>query len=121
MNNVVPIDIIEGLVYTLLSATGDPAAGVFANLMETAVNTTLASGQGQTLTQKLTTTVANLYTDLGNQLTAVMNQEYNGENAILMDWGRLQQIGPLTLVTGYNGLGLSTTDESNIESAAIKG
>jgi hypothetical protein len=89
--------------------------------METAVNTTLAAGQGQTLTQKLITTVGTLYSDLGSQLTAVTNQANNGENAILMDWGRLQQIGPLTQVTGYNGLGLSTTDESGIEAAAIKG
>ena len=31
------------------------------------------------------------------------------------------QIGPLTGVTGYNGLGLSTTDETDIEAAALKG
>lgn len=121
--NVVAIDVIEGMLYTLLGATGDPGAGVFANLMSMSVNTGLAAGGAnqQALTQQITTTAADLYDDLGKQIAFLGQQASNGENAILQDWGRLQIVGPLSQRTGYNSLGISADQESAIVAAAAKG
>jgi hypothetical protein len=121
--NPIPIDIIEGILYTALGATGDTGMGVFANLMETAVNTAVAAGgnQAESLTQSLLTTVGTLYSDLATQFQVLQQNQANGENAILQDWGRLQQIGPLTLINGYNGLGLNADQFATIEAAALKG
>lgn len=121
--NVVALDVIEGVLYTLLSATGDAGAGVFANLMSMGVNTGLAAGgdNAAALTQEITTTAAELYDDLGKQVAFLGQQADNGENAILQDWGRLQIIGPLTQRTGYNSLGITDEQESAIVEAAAKG
>lgn len=118
--NPVPVQIVEGILYTVLSATGDPAAGVFANLMETAVNTAMAV-PGNTLNQELATTVGNLYSDLSNQFQNVIDALGTAEKSILTDWGRLQIIGNATSCSGYNCLGFDTTTPSTIEAAAING
>jgi len=121
--SVVAIDFIEGILYTLLGATGDPAAGVFANMMSMGVNSVLAAGgqNADDLQSEIDTTVADLYTDLASAFEVLVDQNANGETAILSDWGRLQQIGPLTQVTGYNGLGLDADDVADVQTAAGKG
>lgn len=121
--NAVALDVIEGILYTLLGATGDPAAGVAANLMSMSVNTALAAGgdSAESLTQEITAEVSQLYAQLGTAFQVLTDQSANGETAILTDWGRLQLIGPLTEITGYNGLGLTSTDVSNLQAAATKG
>ena len=121
--NVVAIDIIEGILYTALCATGDPALGAFANLMEMGVNTVMAAGgsSAQQLTQTIQTTVADLYSDLGTAMTAITQAASNGENLILQDWGRLKKAGPLTEFTGYNGLGITSDSEVTIEEDTRKG
>ena len=120
--NVVAIDIIEGILYTVLSAA-DPVLGVFANLMEMGVSAAEDAGEStaQQLTQSITTTVAKLYSDLGTQMQLLMDQTSNGENLILSDWGRLKLAGPLTEIPGYNGLGISDDDQATIEIYAKKG
>ena len=118
--NPVPVEIIEGILYTVLCATGNKAVGVFANLMETAVNTALAV-PGNTLNQKLATTVGNLYTDLSDQFQNVIDALGIAEKSILTDWGRLEIIGKATNCSGYNCLGFSTTTPAAIEAAAIQG
>jgi hypothetical protein len=124
---VVPIDIIEGMLYTILNAFGGIAGGqlgigigMVANLMATATTSALAAPH-ETLSQKLATTVGNLYNDLAQQFLALQQQENNGENAILEDWGRLSAIGPRSEISGYNGLGISSSNISNIETQAIQG
>jgi hypothetical protein len=124
---VVPIDLVEGMVYTILNAFGGIAGGqigiglgILANLISTATTSVLASPR-ETLSQKVATTVGNLYSDLGQQFLALQQQENNGENAILEDWGRLSQIGPQSEIAGYNGLGLSSAIISDIETQAIQG
>lgn len=124
--NVVPIEIIEGIVYTALSAVGSvagggggAAVGAFANLIETATDSALAAQPA--IGQQMATTVGNLYTDLGQQFQVLQQQANNGENAILQDWGRLSAIGPLTEINGYNGLGLTSADITAIEAQAIQG
>ncbi len=119
--NVVPTEIIEGLLYTMLSATGDPGVGAAANLMETGVNAAVAADSSSSLTKPLATTVGTLYSDLTAQFSALTTQTSNGENKILEDWGRLSQIGPLTEITGYNGLGINTSQVQAIETQALKG
>lgn len=121
--NVVAMDIIEGMLHTVMCATGDPALGVFANLMEMGVSSVSAAGgsAAQQLTQTIKTTVANLYSDLGSAMTALTLAGSNGENLILEDWGRLKKAGPLTEITGYNGLGITSSSEATIEKNARKG
>ena len=118
--STVPQQLIEGIIYSVLSATGDVGAGLFANLMETATNTAAAMGNSA-LSTPLTDTVENLYTSLGTQLQVLNVATSNGENLILEDWGRLSQIGPRTEVTGYNGLGLTAGEEQSIEAKAEGG
>ncbi len=118
--NPVPVQIIEGILYTALCATGDTAVGVFANLMETAVNTASAV-PGNTLNQELATTVGNLYKDMSKQFQDALDALASAETSILTDWGRLEIIGKATNCSGYNGLGLTPTDQTNIEAAAIQG
>jgi hypothetical protein len=119
--NVEVIEILEGMVYTGLNATGNIGAGAFANLMETAVNVALTASGGGTLNEQLETTVGTLYTDLGNQFQQVSAGAGEAETAILEDWGRLSQIGPATNYTGYNGLGLTSSEITSIENTAITG
>ncbi len=111
--NVVAVDYIEGSIYTVLSAAPIPGAGALANLMEMGVNTSLAKSAA--LTQRVNTTAGALYTTLESTFQTALTQETNGENAILEDWGRLQQIGPLAAVDGYNGLAI-TAPESRLSS-----
>jgi len=113
-----PIELLDGILYTLLNATKDTGAGVLANLMETAVNTALAV-PGNTLDQKLATTVGELYGALSTTFQQVSNGATAAENSILQDWGRLQQIGPATNVVGYNGLGLTTNGVTALEQQAL--
>jgi len=119
----IPIEIIEGLVYTVLSAVGGPVGGVVANLISTATTVALsASSQNQqTLTHPLATTVANVYTSLGTTFQSITTGLNSAETSILEDWGRLQQIGPATEFDGYNGLGLTRTDLTDAENEALKG
>ena len=42
--STVPQQLIEGITYTVLSATGDVGAGIWANLMETSANVATAGG-----------------------------------------------------------------------------
>ena len=116
----VPTQVVEGLLYTMLGATGNPAAGVVANLMETGVNAAVAA-PNSTLNVSLETTVGNLYGDLTTQFGVLQDQTSSGETAILEDWGRLKVIGPLTEKTGYNGLAITQEDEDTVEAQALKG
>lgn len=118
--NPVPIEILEGIVYTVLCATGDPLAGVIANVISTATNAAL-SAPGQTLTHPLATTVASIYGDLGSAFASLTQGLATAETAILQDWGRLRQIGPATEVMGYNGLGVTADGLSTAGAAALKG
>jgi hypothetical protein len=121
--NMVALDIIEGMLYTMLCASGDPVAGTVANLMEMGVNTALAAGgsSAQTLTEEFVTTVSNLYNQLSQAMTVVFDAMDTAETKILQDWGRLKAVGPLTLATGYNGLGLEPEKEETLREAAKKG
>ena len=70
--NMVALDIIEGMLYTMLCASGDACAGTVANLIETSVNTSIA-GRGssaQTITEEFETTISNLYNQLSTAMTA---------------------------------------------------
>jgi hypothetical protein len=121
--NVRAIDGIEGALYTILSAAGSPALGVLANLMEMSVDSAVAGSQDQASAwaTQFKTTIATLYSDLGKQFSVLTDQTRNGENKILEDWGRLQKIGPLTQLGGYNGLGLDATAVAELEQQATKG
>jgi len=118
-----PIDFIEGILYTALNAISIPGSGAFANLIATAVTTTLAQGgeTAQQLTQRLDTTVGNLAGDLNTVFDILTENEANGETAVLEDWGRLSIVGPLSQIDGYNGLGLPPGETTNIGNAALKG
>jgi hypothetical protein len=89
--------------------------------METGVNTALSLNPTSSLNATLATTVANLYSGLSEQFTVLTDQATNGETAILQDWGRLQEVGPLTELTGYNGLGISANQLQSLEQQAQKG
>ena len=117
--SAVPGQIIEGVVYTVLSAAG-PVAGVFANLMETATNA-VAAQPNQTITHSLQASVGSIYGDLAPAFKSLEDQTANGENTILEDWGRLSVIGPRTEISGYNGLALTATDLTTIETQAENG
>jgi hypothetical protein len=118
--STVPLEIIEGLLYTVLSA-GGTVTGVFANLMETATDAALAAPGGTTLNQKLSTQVSALYTSLSTSFQQISTGANTAETSILQDWGRLSQIGPATNVVGYNGLGITGNATNDAETAAIKG
>ncbi len=118
--SAVPQALIEGIVYTVLSATGT-AGGVLANLMETATNTVDAVQGNQPLTHPVAATVGTIYGDLATQFQSLEDQSANGENTISEDWGRLSVIGPRTAILGYNGLALTPLDMTNIETQAENG
>lgn len=113
----VAIEVIEGLMYTALSASGVPA-GIVANLMSTAVNAALAV-PGNTLTSPLVTTVENLYDDLEESFSTLTTGGANAEQSILSDWGRLQQIGPPAGIEGYNGLGMTPDMKAQAENTLL--
>ncbi len=121
--SAVPIDILEGVLYTVLSATGNTGMGVLANLMSMGVTTTLAADSGSSLKNPVTAEVQDLYAQLRGQFAFLTQQSANGENTILEDWGRLKLLGPLALETGYNGLALDTANGNltTIEQQVAKG
>ncbi|MGA2373170.1 MAG: hypothetical protein ABSG11_21120 [Candidatus Korobacteraceae bacterium] len=108
--SAVPIDILEGALYTILCATGDPGLGVVANLMSAGVNTALAADSSSSLKSPLAAEVQDLYAQLSSQFALLTQQSANGEQAILEDWGRLSLLGPLALQSGYNGLAIETAN-----------
>ena len=118
LSATVPIESLEGVIYTILSATKDTGPGVIANLMETAVNGALAV-PGNTLSQKLNTTAGELYGALSTSFQQVTSGANTAENAILQDWGRLRQIGPATNIVGYNGLGLTAGGVTDLENQIL--
>ena len=120
VNKAVGEDIIVGIITVLAAATGNPAAGAVAALIAASVTTAQAAGNSN-LTHPIAATVGELYGDLATNFAVLTQQANNGENVILEDWGRLQKIGPLTLVEGYNGLGITSNDISTIEAAADQG
>jgi hypothetical protein len=124
LNNTVPTHILDGIIYTALSATGSTGVGALANLMEMGVSTADAASAANSstpLTSPLVTTVGTLYADLTTSFAVLSEQNNNGETAILSDWGRLQAVGPMTELTGYNGLGLNAKEVATIEAQALQG
>jgi len=121
--NPIPVLVLEGILYTVLCATGDPAAGVMANLIATGTNVALAadSGTSSSLNSPLATTAANLYSDLATSFQAVLQGLASAETSILSDWGRLQAVGKAANVTGYNGLGITPEGMATAETVAIQG
>jgi hypothetical protein len=113
-----PTTLFEGLVYTGLSTVGTPG-GILANLMQASIDYAIA--RKSALANPITVTAPNLYKQLAN---AYKNNEVAlGETsqAIVWNWKRLQQIGPLTYEDGPNGLGISNADKAAMESAAVAG
>lgn len=117
--STVPAQIIEGVMYTALSAMGT-AGGVLANVMNTAFNAVQAE-PNQTLTHPLAATVGSIYGELAPAFQSLEDQTANGENTILEDWGRLSLIGPRANIQGYNGLALSTQEIRSLEIEAGNG
>ncbi|GEM_PF-3125511 len=113
-----PLELVEGVLYTLLNVSKNTGAGVVANLMAAAVNTALAVPQN-TLNDKLSTTAGALYGALSTSFQQVNAGALSAENAILQDWGRLQQIGAATNIVGYNGLGLNSNDVGGLENQTL--
>ena len=129
--------LLEGAAYTVLSGVGagigekkGVACGVFANLLQMTVDT-LYQGLSTDATNNsdadrydlgtsLVTSAATLYGDLWSQLQGLQDQAANGENMILEDWGALQKIGPLVAYTGYNGLGIDPSEQTDIETELVK-
>ena len=121
----------EGLLYTVLNlagdAMGDPDAGqqvklavkhgapAVANLMETGMNTQMSDSSSSSKQKPITGEIADISGAISTDLDLMQDSTANGENLILTDWGRLQLIGPRTLIEGYNGLGLTPGDESALE------
>ena len=120
----VPLDIIEGMLYTVLSAVPDaPVCGILANVMETGVNVSVAeSGDSKNpITTEYDINVADLNNQLSNAMTAVFDGIASAETKILQDWGRLQKVYPLTLITGFNGLGMTPYDKTELQQIAKMG
>jgi hypothetical protein len=120
------ISLVEGVLYTAIEglgglATGGLSIGISAlgNLMETAVNTALASGSVSATPYNIT--VNDLWgqfsTDFQNILTA------NGQNeaSILQDWGRSQAVSALINSTGPDSLQWTPTETAQLVSALTPG
>ncbi len=119
--SAVPGALIEGTMYTVLSAAG-PVASVMANVMETAYNAVNASNaSGTNLNAPIVAEVSAIDQQLATTFNQLLTTSANGETAILQDWGRMSQIGPRTLVRGYNGLAMTPDDIPKIVTAATNG
>lgn len=94
--------VLNGLVYTVLSAAG-PEESVLANLMETAVNTANAANSGK-LTGQFLVAANDLWDTLSTNFAMVNEALANQEIAILLDWGKLQQVYTLATSSGPGSL-----------------
>ena len=123
--NATALDVIQGVVQTVVwgagSVAGGAATGVasaaFAEFLST---TTAVASDSNDLSEEITAEISDLYNELSSQLQVLTDASANGENLILQDWGRLKQVGPLTEITGYNGLGLDSDDVSSLETSATQ-
>ena len=122
--NATALDVIQGVVQTVVwgaGGLGGAAAGVasaaFAEFLST---TTTVASDSNDLSEEITDEISAIYSDLSSQLQVLTDASANGENLILQDWGRLKQVGPLTEITGYNGLGLDSDDVSSLETSATQ-
>jgi len=97
----VPLQIVEGSLYALLSAIGSVAA-VAANVMSAAYNTTVVSQPS--FAEQVGGTVAELAGNLNTQFNYMSDALTLDYNTIVYDWTRLQQVGPATQQAGYWGL-----------------
>jgi hypothetical protein len=110
---------VNGIVYTALSAAG-PELSVFANLMEAAVNSATAANSGN-LTGQFVTTTDQLWSTLSATFATVNTAFAQQATAILLDWGKLQQMKVLVSSTGPGSLELTPDKENAYVDLAAKG
>lgn len=114
---------VNGMLYTVLSAGPGPL-GVFANLMETAVNTTEAATQDQVqLGNPFQVAADELWTQLNTEFKGVLTATTAMQTAIVSDWGMLQNVVSLTVVSPLAPGSLNWQDdtESMVVSQGDKG
>lgn len=99
--HAVAAQIVEGSLYTFLSALGTIAAPA-ANVMQAAFDTTAVSQPS--FTQEVGGTVAALAGNLNTQFNYLSDGLTLDYNTIVYDWGRLSVVGPETQQSGYWGL-----------------
>ncbi|MGO9061250.1 MAG: hypothetical protein ACLQU2_28290 [Candidatus Binataceae bacterium] len=99
----VAAQIVEGALYTALSALGNVNGvfGVAANVIQTAFDTTAVSHP--TFEQEVGGTVGELAGNLNTQFNYLSDALTTDYNTIVYDWGRLSEVGPKTLQSGYWG------------------
>jgi len=86
--------VVEGVVYTVLSALG-PVSSVVANLGATAIAGAEAAQPG-VLSSPFTAAVQDLYSELTTRFTAVVTALDTQEGTVLTDWSMMQQVAALT-------------------------
>jgi len=99
--HAVAAQIVEGSLYTFLSALGTIAAPA-ANVMQTAFDTTAVSQPS--FTQEVGGTVGELAGNLNTQFNYISDGLTLDYNTIVYDWARLSVVGPATQQSGYWGL-----------------
>jgi len=99
--HAVAAQIVEGSLYTLLSALGSIAAPA-ANVMQTAFDTTAVAQPS--FTQEVGGTVGELAGNLNTQFNYMQDALVLDYNTIAYDWARLSVVGPATQQSGYWGL-----------------
>jgi hypothetical protein len=114
-----PVDVVVGVVGNMLKATKVPGAGAVAELMNVAVKKAQASPTAAP--QPVKAEAAQLYATLGTQFLDILRASNGAQTSILSDWGRLKQIGPLTLIDGPNGLAITPAETTSIEQAGVEG
>lgn len=97
----VAAEIVEGSLYTLLSAMG-PLIAPVANVMQAAFDTTAVSQP--TFEQSVGGTVGELAGNLNTQFNFLNDALTLDYNTIVYDWSRLSEVGPETQQAGYWGL-----------------
>ncbi|HTA38747.1 MAG TPA: hypothetical protein VK760_06705, partial [Candidatus Acidoferrales bacterium] len=124
--NVAPTTLLEGMVYTILSAGSTYAGGkkgllggIFANLMQTTVDYAQARKGNSPLNTTLAATSQTLYTQMDNAMQSATTQMGNQVQEIVWSWQRLKQAGPLMTQDGPNGLDLTFGDESSVTATGV--
>ncbi|MGD9765643.1 MAG: hypothetical protein AB7V27_18255 [Candidatus Binatia bacterium] len=112
--------VVEGVVYTVLSALG-PVTSVVANVMETAINGVEAAQPG-VLSSPFTAAVEDLYTELSERFAAIVSALDTQEGMILTDWDMMQQVAMLAGEIGTpDSLGFDPTQKTALLDAAASG
>ena len=112
--------VVEGVVYTVLSALG-PVSSVVANLGAAAVAGAEAAQPG-VLSSPFTAAVQDLYGELTTRFTTLVTALDTQEGTVLTDWSMMQQVAALTSKSDSpDSLAFDPTQKTALFDAAASG